>query len=1089
VATAVAVLAGALLVGDSVRGSLRDLVFERLGATDHVVVSSGFFREQLAEDLRSHEEFAAQFDGVAPLVIAQGLVTEQLQNRRAGQVLVYGVDDRFWRFHHVEGMNGPEDRAALLSPALARELAAEPGAAILVRVQRPSDIPIESLFGLKDEISRALRLTVRAVVPRESLGEFALQPQQGEVRAVFVPLARLQQDLEIEGRVNALLVSSKSEEDVGGAAALRRIVRANARLDDLGLRVRALEAGRGLSLESDAGLLDDVQAAAAREIAPAAGLQARPVFTYLANALRVGDREIPYSLVSAIDLPGASPQAGVRPPIVLNEWAARDLGAAPGDTVSLEYYVWEDAGRLLTRTAEFQVAGIVPIDSADRDLAPRYPGITDAPTLDEWDPPFPLDLRRVRRIDEDYWTTYRTTPKAFIPFEVGERLWRSRYGSMTSIRLAAGGNQAAEGMQSDVTDRLRAAIDPVAAGLAVQDVRADGLQASRGATDFGEYFVYFSFFLVVSALLLAALFFKLSLEQRAREVGLLRAVGFAPSAVRRIFGAEGLLLSLAGSAAGVVGAIAYAALMMTGLRTWWVDAVGTTALRLHISPASLAAGAIGGVLAAMVCIGVTLRGLSRISDRSLLTGQLGPDALSGPGRARGGLPLMAAIACAAAAAGLMTATATGAVAPTGAFFGAGAALLAACLFVLAYVLRRPHRPAVEGHGWVPIARLGARNTTYRPGRSVLAIAVMASATFMLISVDAFRREAGADPAGRGSGVGGYSLMVESVIPIVHDPNSPEGRRTLGLDEFESVRVEPFRVLPGDDASCLNLYEPRSPRIVAPRDSFLSEGRFAFQSSLAATDAERANPWLLLTREEPDGAVPVIGDANSLTYVLHRKLGEDFDLIRGDRTIRLRIVAALDDSIFQGELLMSQARFLELFPEQEGYRLLVAETPPDRIGAVGRAIEEALADRGGDATPTAERLAQFHKVENAYLSTFQMLGGLGLLLGTVGLGAVLLRNVLERRRELALLRALGYKPAHVVAMVISENVVLLVSGLVTGTICALLAIAPVVWDRGGRLPLASLGLLLCGVLAVGLFVSLAATAAALRAPVLPALRSE
>ena len=47
VATAVAVLAGALLVGDSVRGSLRDLVLLRLGRADRIVVSTGFFREAL----------------------------------------------------------------------------------------------------------------------------------------------------------------------------------------------------------------------------------------------------------------------------------------------------------------------------------------------------------------------------------------------------------------------------------------------------------------------------------------------------------------------------------------------------------------------------------------------------------------------------------------------------------------------------------------------------------------------------------------------------------------------------------------------------------------------------------------------------------------------------------------------------------------------------------------------------------------------------------------------------------------------------------------------------------------------------------
>jgi hypothetical protein len=367
--------------------------------------------------------------------------------------------------------------------------------------------------------------------------------------------------------------------------------------------------------------------------------------------------------------------------------------------------------------------------------------------------------------------------------------------------------------------------------------------------------------------------------------------------------------------------------------------------------------------------------------------------------------------------------------------------------------------------------------------------MIASATFILISVDAFRRDDSIVTTDPRSGIGGYSLLVDSLLPIVHDPTSREGREILGLDKLDLKAIEPFRVRPGDDTSCLNLYEPRNPRILAPRESFIAAGRFAFQVSLASNDAERANPWLLLHRREPDGAVPVIADANSMTYVLHRKLGEDILIPSGEHPIRLRLVAALDDSIFQGELLMSQANFMKLFPEQEGYRFLLVETEPGREKRVADAIEETLAGLGADARSAAERLAEFHRVENTYLSTFQMLGGLGLLLGTAGLAAVLLRNVLERRRELAMLRAVGYKQLHFLAMVIAENALILVCGLFTGALCALLAIAPVVLERGGRLPAASLVVLLCGILATGLITSLVATAAALRSPLLSALRAE
>src|SRR5262245_38327932 len=241
VATAVSVLAGALLVGDSVRGSLRDLLLGRLGRTDQVVASTSLFREQLAADLAAQEEFKAGFSAVTPLLVVRGTVTAQNEGRRVAQARVYAVDERFWRFHGVAGVTGPEDREAFLSPALARQIASGNGDSILVRVQRPTDIPLESLHGQRDNLGRSLRLTVAEVLPAESLGEFSLEAQQGEVSAVFVPLTRLQRDLDVAGRVNTILVSSGLSPPADAAASLRGLVRREAGLDDLGYLVETVE--------------------------------------------------------------------------------------------------------------------------------------------------------------------------------------------------------------------------------------------------------------------------------------------------------------------------------------------------------------------------------------------------------------------------------------------------------------------------------------------------------------------------------------------------------------------------------------------------------------------------------------------------------------------------------------------------------------------------------------------------------------------------------------------------------------------------------------------------------------------------------
>ncbi|HET6664918.1 MAG TPA: FtsX-like permease family protein, partial [Acidimicrobiales bacterium] len=132
---------------------------------------------------------------------------------------------------------------------------------------------------------------------------------------------------------------------------------------------------------------------------------------------------------------------------------------------------------------------------------------------------------------------------------------------------------------------------------------------------------------------------------------------------------------------------------------------------------------------------------------------------------------------------------------------------------------------------------------------------------------------------------------------------------------------------------------------------------------------------------------------------------------------------------------------------------------------------------------------FHRVENTYLSTFQSLGGLGLLLGTVGLAAVMFRNVLERRRELALLGAVGYRARHLATMILAESVLLLGTGLLAGVLAAALAIAPALSARGGPFPVASTLALLAGVFVTGLVSTLAATRAAASGRLLRALRSE
>ena len=377
---------------------------------------------------------------------------------------------------------------------------------------------------------RTIRLTFTSVLPREQLGEFALRPQQTAVRALFVPLRRIQRDLDVRGKVNTVLIAGGS----GGIAALR----AGLSLDDLGVHVSILPDQRSIVVETASGILTEPVERAARHAGENAGLGILPVFTYLANTFRKAEKQVPYSLITALDLGivdpdgarhASQPVPSSQDAIVLNSWTARELSAGVGDRVDLDYYLWDPEKGLTTASASFKVRAIVPIEglAADRRLAPDYPGITGARSLADWDPPFPIDLSRIRREDEHYWDEHNTTPKAFISYERGREMWGSQHGQATSIRLTIPEGRDAEPTASSVRGALLEALSPASVGVALLDARRSALEASSGATDFGEYFTYFSIFLVVSALLLALLFFKLGVEQRLRQIGVLQGDGIS----------------------------------------------------------------------------------------------------------------------------------------------------------------------------------------------------------------------------------------------------------------------------------------------------------------------------------------------------------------------------------------------------------------------------------------------------------------------------------------------------------------------------------------------------------------------------------
>jgi ABC-type antimicrobial peptide transport system permease subunit len=297
-----------------------------------------------------------------------------------------------------------------------------------------------------------------------------------------------------------------------------------------------------------------------------------------------------------------------------------------------------------------------------------------------------------------------------------------------------------------------------------------------------------------------------------------------------------------------------------------------------------------------------------------------------------------------------------------------------------------------------------------------------------------------------------------------------------------------------------LYQATQPRVLGVSEAFVRHfdtsggDAFAWAASGAETAAARENPWRLLAGQTVADAapIPVVLDKNMAMYSLHlyKGIGEEFELTYDNvGTLRFRVVGLLANSVLQGNLLIGESDFVSHFPDVSGYRLFLLKSPPGRTAQVAEMMEDRLGDIGFDVARTDRRLADFLAVQNTYLSTFQSLGALGLLLGTFGLATVQVRNVIERRRELALMRAAGFRRVRLAALVLLENTGLLVAGLLTGTIAALVAVLPHMLVGGASVPLLDLAVMLTIVLAVGVLSSLLSVRSALNTPLLAALRSE
>ncbi len=1013
VTLACAILAGALVVGDSVKMTLRGIALARLGRVVHAIRwEDRFFSQELAGNLRNDGKTVH----AAAVLALRGMAARTPDAAEAGNPLnrahLLGVDAAFWKLAETPPpFEALAPQEAALNGHAARTLGVKAGDDITLRLARPGLMPQDAPLaaGVEDR-SVSLLVTVRAVLDDDQLGRFSLSANQAAPGNVFLDRTWLQEQAGLAGLANLLLAEGGGEPPVPDCTP-----------EQAGLRLRGGPGGT-VQLESTRIFLEDAVVRAGLELP---GTQ--PSLTYLVNRITRGDKSTPYSFVTA----GGTAESAALPEdaAIISRWLADALGAAPGDTLDVAYLEIGPGNTYAEKNGRLTVHSVASMESlaAERALAPQFPGLSEVENCRDWDIGMPLDKTALADpANEAYWKQYGQTPKLIVSHATGKKLWGGRFGSVMALRFPpeAGGVEA-------VRAGLAGRVGPEQFGLVFEPVREQAREGVNRAMDFGGLFTGMSMFLIAAALALLALLALFALQQRASEIGVLSAMGWPRRRIRALLLLEAAPALLAGAPAGALAGAAYARTLLLALAAFWPGALANTRVEFHARPAVLAQG----VCAALCCVLLVLLLAVRRAARKPARELLGADfSAMAPAAARGGGGMTAAatlvLLALALAAGAVPALA-GTRSLAGPFFGAGALLLLSGLSGYAWVLGRMarHGDAVRLTPW----KLALSGLARRRGRSLGIAAVTACGCFMLLSVAAMRANLALDAGSRASGTGGFAVYAETSLPVAGDGTEP-------FVKTGGAVVVPLRLREGDEAGCLNLNRARTPRLLGVNPETLAAlGAFA-----------PPELWGLLDMELPGGRVPaLVGDSDTAMWGLQAATGpekggelEYRDEAGNTVTVKLAGKLPMRLSLFQGALLVSEKNFTRLYPSAAGYRVFLADAP---AGGDGKTFAAGLNRDNGrigmEAVPALERLRSFYAVETAYLAMFLVLGGLGLALGAGGVAVAVLRNLNERRAETALLHALGYPPAVIFRLALLENTALALAGLLVGAGAAAAAILP------------------------------------------------
>lgn len=1010
------VVTGSLMTGRSVRDSLKQTSFEKLGNTG-TILSSGirYFDPSVTE--RMSAETGVKAAGVLEMDgYCQSFATQKL----APQVKIYAIDDNFFTFHDNNSVEITQGEAAV-NERLASYLGITEGDELIIRFNSITDIPADAPFSPEKGSNPSIVLRTGKILDASNTGNFSLGISQLVPMNIFINRSDLVNSSGAVPDINRLLFDYRSEMSPETAmTAFRRIIKP----EDARLSLREIPATGGYEIIAGRVFIDQPQVEEIRSRISSAS----PSITYLANSISKGDRSTPYSFIAALDrsLYHEIPEDGST--IVINEWLADDIGAVPGDTVTVTWYSPDPMNRLTEERMDFIVGKVAGMEGiwSDSLLMPEFPGIAGSESCTDWDAGVEIDMGRIRDKDEEYWNIHGGTPKAFINYEKGKELWAGNFGPATSIRFGGGISE------NEIREKLSGSPDPELSGFSASDLRQESAVAASKSVDFSTLFLGLGFFIIVSAVILLILVVSTHFESRKDQVMTLYSLGFNNGMIKKMLFIETVLTAFAGALAGAFAGGFFNLITIKALNSVWQGAVQTDTLAAVFDFQSFLIGFAATIIIILTILRIrSARFLKRLSEPETGTTER-------PSPEKNSLVL-------AVTAGLtIIAIAVSFIFPENAtLFSYLGGVLVFVLFIL--LIRQYYiRPAKEGvYSFRKSGQVSDAYFAFHPSQAIAPVLFLAAGLFAVIITGANRMSINDGMLRPSGGTGGYLLWGESSVPVKGNLTSQPGRSEFGLDdpEMQDLSVLQGRKTAGNDASCLNLNHIASPPLLGLDPSeFIRKGSFSFAVTMKGLG--EVNPWETLQRPPVNETIYGIADQTVMQYGLMVKAGDTLKIrTESGQVLNVVLSAGLKSSVFQGYVLIGIDNFNRYFPSVAGSQVFLADGKPEMEEMYIETLGNRLSEYGVHFEPASERLASFFVVTNTYLSVFTILGGIGMILGVVGIGLVLVRNFNNRRRDLGLLLAEGFSLKNIRKLIFNEHIRILLAGIITGLVAALVATRP------------------------------------------------